>query len=164
MSIYIMQQQKEEKTLVIIKPDALQRNLLGEILRRLERKGLKIIGLKMMRLDDLLLGEHYAHHKDKPFFEGLKKFMKSAPVIVAALSGFNAVKAVRLIAGPTYGAEADAGTIRGDFSMSTQTNIVHASDSVETAETEIERFFKPEELFDYKKVDFEFIYGEEERA
>ncbi|OGF63489.1 nucleoside-diphosphate kinase [Candidatus Giovannonibacteria bacterium RIFCSPLOWO2_01_FULL_44_40] len=159
-----MQQQKEEKTLVIIKPDALQRNLLGEILRRLERKGLKIIGLKMMRLDDLLLGEHYAHHKDKPFFEGLKKFMKSAPVIVAALSGFNAVKAVRLIAGPTYGAEADAGTIRGDFSMSTQTNIVHASDSVETAETEIERFFKPEELFDYKKVDFEFIYGEEERA
>jgi len=164
LSIYIMQQQKEEKTLVIIKPDALQRNLLGEILRRLERKGLKIIGLKMMRLDDLLLGEHYAHHKDKPFFEGLKKFMKSAPVIVAALSGFNAVKAVRLIAGPTYGAEADAGTIRGDFSMSTQTNIVHASDSVETAETEIERFFKPEELFDYKKVDFEFIYGEEERA
>ena len=117
-----------------------------------------------MRLDDLLLGEHYAHHKDKPFFEGLKKFMKSAPVIVAALSGFNAVKAVRLIAGPTYGAEADAGTIRVDFSMSTQTNIVHASDSVETAETEIERFFKPEELFDYKKVDFEFIYGEEERA
>lgn len=159
-----MEKRKKERTLVIIKPDAFQRNLVGEILHRFERKGLKIIGLKMMRLGDVLLGEHYAHHKDKPFFEGLKNFMKSAPVVMVVLEGLNAIKAVRLIAGPTYGAEADAGTIRGDFSMSTQANIVHASDSAETAGAEIKRFFNVDELFQYKKVDYEFIYGEEERT
>jgi len=158
-----MEKKKEERTLVIIKPDALQRNLVGEILHRFERKGLKMIGLKMMRLGDVLLTEHYFHHQDKSFFDGLKNFMKSSPVVITALEGLNAVKAVRLIAGPTYGAEADAGTIRGDFSMSTQANIVHASDSAETAEAEIKRFFNADELFQYKKVDYEFIYGEEER-
>jgi len=158
-----MTHSKEEKTLVIVKPDALQRSLVGEIIHRFERKGLKLIGMKMMRLDDVLLSKHYDHHKDKPFFESLKNFMKSAPVIVLVLSGRNAVKAVRLLAGPTYGAEADAGSIRGDFSMSTQANIVHTSDSSETAQAEISRFFKPEELIEYTKADFEFIYGEEER-
>jgi len=154
----------QEKTLIIIKPDALQRNLLGEIIHRFERKGLKIIGMKMMQLEDVLLEEHYSHHKDKPFFESLKKYMKSSPVVVMALSGIKAVSAVRLIVGPTKGYEADAGSIRGDFSMSGQTNIVHASDSLENAEKEIKRFFKPDELFDYKKIDFEFVYGEEERG
>ncbi|MFC1594882.1 nucleoside-diphosphate kinase [Patescibacteria group bacterium] len=158
-----MTDKKQEQTLIIIKPDALQRNLLGEIMRRFERKGLKIIGMKMMNLDDVLLEEHYIHHKDKPFFDGLKRFMKSSPIVVVAISGINAIKACRLIAGPTYGAEADAGSIRGDFSMSTQANIVHASDSSETAEKEIKRFFAPEELFEYKKIDHEFIYGEDER-
>jgi nucleoside-diphosphate kinase len=155
---------QEERVCIIIKPDALQRNLLGEVIHRFERKGLKIIGMKMMELQDVLLENHYGHHKDKPFFESLKKFMKSAPVIVLALSGFNAVKATRLIVGPTAGYEADAGSIRGDFSISTQANIVHASDTIETGEKEINRFFKPEELFDYKKIDFDFIYGEEERG
>ncbi|MEW5907783.1 MAG: nucleoside-diphosphate kinase [Patescibacteria group bacterium] len=155
---------KEEKTLIIIKPDALQRSLLGEIIHRFERKGLKIMGMKMIRLGDALLDEHYCHHKGKPFFESLKNFMKSAPVIVMVLSGLNAVNAVRLIVGPTKGYEADAGSIRGDFSISGQANIVHASDSRKTAEAEIERFFKKEELFEYKKADFEFIYGEEERG
>jgi len=154
----------EEKTLVIIKPDALQRNLVGEIIHRFERKGLKLVGMKMVRLDDILLDEHYMHHKEKPFFESLKNFMKSAPVILLVLTGKNAVKAVRLLAGPTYGAEADAGSIRGDFSMSTQANIVHASDTLETAQLEISRFFIQDELVDYKKMDFEFIYGEEERV
>ena len=154
----------QEKTLIIIKPDALQRNLLGEIIHRFERKGLKIIGMKMMQLEDVLLEEHYSHHKDKPFFESLKKYMKSSPVVVMALSGIKAISAVRLIVGPTKGYEADAGSIRGDFSMSGQTNIVHASDSLENAEKEIKRFFKPDELFDYKKIDFEFVYGEEERG
>jgi len=153
-----------EKTIVLIKPDAIQRSLVGEILHRFERKGLKIIGLKMVRLDDAILDEHYSHHKEKPFFESLKNFMKSSPLVVVALSGINAVKAVRLLCGPTYGAEADAGSIRGDFSMSTQANIVHASDSKETAEAEIKRFFKKEELFEYKKTDYEFVYGEEERG
>jgi len=155
---------KEQQTLIIIKPDALQRNLLGEIITRFERKGLKIIGLKMMELEDILLDEHYCHHKGKPFFESLKNFMKSAPVVVMVLSGLNAISAVRLIAGVTKGYEADAGTIRGDFSISGQANIVHASDSPANAEAEIKRFFKDNELFNYKRADFEFVYGEEERS
>jgi len=159
----IMLKFQEEKTLIIVKPDALQRSLLGEIISRFEKKGLKIIGLKMIQLEDILLDEHYCHHKGKPFFESLKNFMKSSPVAVMALSGLNAVSAVRLIVGPTKGYEADAGSIRGDFSISGQANIVHASDSAAAAETEIKRFFKNEELFNYKKVDYEFVYGEEER-
>lgn len=153
----------KERTLVIIKPDALQRNLLGEIIRRFERKGLKIAGLKMMQLGDVLLDEHYSHHKDKAFFAGLKNFMKSAPVTVIVLEGLESVKTVRFICGPTLGREADAGTIRGDFSMSQQLNIVHASDSVESAEKEIYRFFNNDELFDYPKIDFDFLYSEDEK-
>lgn len=153
----------KEKTLVIIKPDALQRNLLGKIIGRFEQKGLKIVGMKMMQLDDVLLDEHYSHHKDKPFFESLKKFMKNSPVVVMVLEGLEAVKIARMICGATSGRQADMGTIRGDFSMSTQANIVHASDSIETAEKEIWRFFNSDEIFDYQKIDFEHIYGEEER-
>lgn len=152
-----------EKTLIIIKPDALQRNLLGEIIGRFERKGLKIIGMKMMTVDDLKIKEHYSHHKDKPFFKSLKKYMQSSPVVTVVLAGKNAVSATRLIVGPTKGYEADAGSIRGDFSMSNQCNIVHASESLEIAEAEIYRFFNEDELFEYKKIDFEFIYGEDER-
>ena len=162
--IAYMTHPKEETTLVIMKPDAIQRSLVGEIIRRFEIKGLKLIGIKMMKMDDVLLNEHYVHHKDKPFFVGFRKFMKSAPVVVLALSGFNAVKAVRLIAGPTYGAEADAGSIRGDLSMSRQSNVVHVSDSIETARIELERFFKPEELVEYTRADFEYLYGEEEKG
>lgn len=152
---------KEERSLIIIKPDAIQRNLLGEVISRFERKGLKIVGLKMMQIEDVLLEEHYAHIKDKPFFPGIKDFMKSSPVAVLALAGINAVASIRLIVGPTRGYEAGAGTIRGDFSMSTQSNIVHASDSVEAGALEIARFFQPEELFDYKKIDTDFIYSAE---
>lgn len=155
---------KEETTLIIIKPDAVQRSLVGEIIHRFERKGLRVIGLKMIQLDDVLLEEHYIHHKDKPFFIELKRFMKSAPVIVMALAGVNAVKACRIIAGPTYGAEADAGSIRGDLSMSTQANIVHASDSSETARREISVFFTNGELLDYTKSGLEFLYSTDERA
>lgn len=150
---------KLEHSLIIIKPDALQRNLLGEIIKRFEQKGLQIIGLKMMHLDDVLLDAHYAHHKDKPFFDELKKFMKSAPVIVLVLRGVYAIGAVRLIVGPTKGFEADAGSIRGDLALSTQNNLIHASDSPESAEAEINRFFRSDELFEYKKIDFEFIHG-----
>jgi nucleoside-diphosphate kinase len=154
---------REEITVVLIKPDALQRSILGEVIHRFERKGLKIVGLKMMQLEDVILDDHYSHHKDKPFFESLKRFMKSSPVVAMALSGINAVGAVRLIVGPTAGYKADAGSIRGDFSLSHQANIVHASDSIETAKVELERFFNPDELFDYSKIDFNFVYGEEER-
>jgi len=152
---------KEEKTLIIMKPDCLQRNLLGDIIHRFERKGLKIIGLKMMQMEDVLLEEHYTHHKDKPFFDGLKKYMKSSPVVVMVLSGINTISAVRLIVGPTKGHEADAGSIRGDFSISMQSNIVHASDSEENAKEEIARFFKEDELFEYKRNDSDFVYSEE---
>ncbi|NOY35653.1 MAG: nucleoside-diphosphate kinase [bacterium] len=155
---------KEERTLIIIKPDALQRNLMGEIIGRFERKGLKIVGMKMIQLEDVLLDEHYCQHKGKPFFESLKKFMKSAPVTAVVLSGINAIKATRLIVGSTKGYEADAGTIRGDLSVSGQANIVHASDSPESAELEIKRFFNSGEIFEYKKADYEFVYGEEERG
>lgn len=153
----------KERTLLIIKPDALQRNLLGNIINRFERKGLRIAGLKMIQLEDVLIDEHYAHHKDKHFFQGLKKFMESSPVVVIVLEGLEAVKTVRFICGPTCGREADAGTIRGDFSMSMQHNIVHASDEVENAEKEIKRFFKEDEIFEYSKVDFDFLYSEDER-
>lgn len=151
-----------ERTLVIIKPDALQRTLVGEIIGRFERKGLKIIGLKMVSISDALIVEHYAHHADKPFFENLKKFMQETPVVVMALEGLEAVEAVRLVAGQTKSRTADVGTIRGDLAMSIQTNLVHASDSTENAKEEIKRFFKEEELFDYKPINLQLIYSTDE--
>ncbi|MDO8183516.1 MAG: nucleoside-diphosphate kinase [bacterium] len=155
-----MDKPPEEQTLIIIKPDAIHRSLLGEIVKRFERKGLKIVGLKMMEIGDLLLEDHYAHHKDKPFFASLKDYMQSAPVVVVVLAGFNAIAATRLIVGPTAGYAADAGSIRGDFSMSVQSNLVHASDSAAAAEQEIKRFFPTGELFDYQKRDFPLVYSE----
>lgn len=151
---------KEERTLIIVKPDAINRGLLGEIVTRFERKGLKIVGMKMIELEDALLEAHYAHIKDEPFFVGIKNFMKSSPVVVIALSGINAVSATRIIVGPTKSYEADAGSIRGDLSLSIQSNVVHASDSVETGVQEVARFFKKAELFDYKKSDFDYVYAD----
>jgi len=153
----------KEKSLIIIKPDAVQRNLIGEIISRIERKGLKIIGLKMISISDAMLDEHYAHIKDKPFFPGIRDFMKSSPVIVMAIEGINAVSALRLLVGPTKAWEANAGTIRGDFSLSTQSNIVHASDSTENGEIEVARFFDLPELFSYNKIDTDFIYAEHKK-
>lgn len=155
-----MARPNEEKSLIIIKPDAVQRNLIGEIITRFEKKGLKVTGLKMMSIKDALIEEHYAHIKDKPFFPGTRDFMTVCPVVVMALSGINAVSAIRLIVGPTRAWEANAGTIRGDYSLSTQSNIVHASDSVETGELEVKRFFDEQELFTYQKIDTDFIYAE----
>ena len=151
-----------EKTLVLVKPDAIQRGLVGDILRRFERKGLKLIGCKMMSLDEALLREHYAHIAEKPFFEGVSNFMKSSPVIAMCFEGLEAVSAVRFITGVTKAREADAGTIRGDFAMSVACNVIHASDSVETADAEVPRFFKDDELFDYHKSEYEHVYNEEE--
>ena len=120
-----------EKVLIIAKPDAIVRGLLGEVTGRFERKGLKIIGIKMVKLEDVLLEEHYSHIADKPFFAGIKNYMKSAPVVLMVLAGENAVEATRIIVGATDGSKADAGTIRGDLSLSIQSNIVHVSDTVE---------------------------------
>jgi len=151
---------QQEKTLIIIKPDAIQRSLFGEILGRFEKKGLKIIGMKMMSIGDVVIEEHYEHLKGKPFFQTLKGYMQSSPVVVMVLSGMNAISATRLIVGPTKGYEADAGSIRGDFSLSGQSNLVHASDSLEAAEKEVKRFFKEGELFDYEKPDYKLVYSE----
>lgn len=155
-----MTHEKEEKTLIILKPDAVHRGLVGEMVARFERKGLKIIGMKMVQLEDAVLEAHYAHIADKPFFAGIKKFMKASPVVVLALSGIEAVSATRTIVGPTKGYEAAAGTIRGDFSLSMQSNIVHASDSVENGLTEVARFFDEKELFAYKRNDFDYIHAD----
>ena len=151
---------QHEQSLIIIKPDAIQRNLVGEIIGRFERKGLRIIGMKMMHLNDALLTEHYAHIADKPFFPRIQKFMKSAPVVVMGLSGVGAVAAIRTIVGPTKAFEAAAGTVRGDLAISMQSNVVHASDSVENGQAEIARFFKPEEILDYKKLGEEVVYSD----
>lgn len=151
-----------ERTLILIKPDAVQRSLLGEIIGRFERKGLKIIGLKMMELQDAILEEHYSHLVTKPFFGTIKDFMKSTPIVAMVLEGVDAVDAVRIIVGPTKGRAADAGSIRGDLSMSIQTNCVHASDSIENAKAEVARFFKDDEIFSYQKVDLAFVYSDDE--
>ena len=152
-----------ERTLLIFKPDALNRALVGEILHRFERKGLKIVGMKMMYLDDDLLDEHYSHLKDKPFFPRIKKFMKSAPSILCVLEGNNVITVVRNLVGVTRGYEASSGTIRGDYSLSGQCNVVHASDSIVASDIEIARFFKDNELFNYEKVDLNFVYAEDEK-
>ncbi len=153
---------KIEKTLVIIKPDAVNRSLIGSILQRFERKGLKLLGLKMIHLNDELLDNHYGHLKDKPFFPRIKEFMKKAHSIVLVLEGLDAINVVRGLAGQTHGAKALAGTIRGDFSISTQSNVVHASDSPESAGVEIKRFFKEEELFIYTRIDSKILYADDE--
>ncbi len=152
-----------ERTLVMLKPDAINRSIVGEVLHRFERKGLKLVGLKLMHLDDELLDIHYGHHKGKPFFDAYKIFMKSAPATLMVLEGKKAIDVVRMMAGPTYGFEAPSGTIRGDYSLSAAQNIIHASDSSEKAEEEIKRFFKPSELFEWQKVDLEYLYAKDER-
>lgn len=151
-----------EKTLVLLKPSALQRGLVGEVTKRFEQKGLKLVGMKMMQLDDAILDEHYAHLKERPFFPRLKKAMMASPVIACCYEGIEAVEVVRALTGATNGRKAQPGTIRGDFSMSGQENIVHASDSVENAKIEIDRFFKPGEIFEYPHATLDFIYASDE--
>jgi len=153
-----------EKTLILIKPDGVQRGLVGEVINRFERKGLKIVGMKMMTLDEAILREHYAHLTDKPFFPGISHFMRKSPVIAVCLEGLEVIAAVRKIVGITKAREADAGSIRGDFAMSLTCNVVHASDSVETAMKEVPRFFKEDEILVYDKSEYEHVYLEEERG
>ena len=151
-----------EKTLVIIKPDGVQRGLVGEVLKRFEMKGLKIAGLKMSQLNPNKLQEHYAHHVEKPFYPGLEEFMMKNPVTIICLEGKGAVDAVRLIAGVTHAGQADGGTIRGDLAMG-MCNVLHCSDSLENAKIEIERFFEENEIFEYDKTDYLHVYMNDER-
>lgn len=152
-----------EQTLIIFKPSSVSRGYVGNILARFEQKGLVITGMKMMQLDETILREHYAHLVDRPFFPSIVESMTATPVIVMVLKGKDAIKVVRLMVGATNGRDALPGTIRGDYSMSGQENLVHASSSVEDAAAEINRFFKPEELIDWTPKGIRSIYSPDEK-
>ncbi len=153
-----------EQTFIILKPSAIRRSLVGDVIARFQRKGLFISGIKMMQLDEAILREHYAHLVDRPFFPSLVNSMTATPVIVMVLKGKDVVEVVRAMVGATNSRVAAPGTIRGDFGMSGQANIVHASDSPENAVIEINRFFKPEEVFDYEMPTACAIYSPDEMA
>jgi nucleoside-diphosphate kinase len=140
-----------ERTLVLIKPDGVQRLLVGRILDRYEQRGLKIVGLKLVQVDRALAEKHYAVHREKPFFGSLVDFIVSAPLVALALEGLNAIAVCRAINGATRPHEAAPGTIRGDFALETGQNLVHASDSAETAEHELSIWFSPDELHAYAR-------------
>ena len=151
-----------ERSVVLVKPDGVQRGLIGSIIDRFERKGLKLVGLKMISLNDAVLDEWYVHHKDKPFFGGLKSYMKSYPVIAMLLEGKDVVATVRKMIGITKARDAEPGTIRGDFAMSQQYNLIHASESSEIAKKEEKLMFSPSEIFDWQKTDHVHTYIKEE--
>lgn len=138
-----------ETSLILFKPDAVEKNITGTVLSRFQAEGFVIRGIKMMQLDDAILTEHYAHVADKPFFPEIAAFMSRSPVIALALEGDNAIGRVRDLLGPTNSAEAPEGTIRGDFGENMMINVCHASDGPETAAAELKRFFKDEELFSF---------------
>jgi len=140
-----------ERTLVLIKPDGVQRALVGRILSRYEDRGLKIVGLKLVQVDRTLAEAHYAVHREKPFFAGLVAFITSAPLVAAVLEGPDAIAVVRAINGATRPVEAAPGTVRGDFALETAQNLVHASDSAATAAAELELWFAPHELLAYER-------------
>jgi nucleoside-diphosphate kinase len=140
-----------ERSLVLVKPDAIQRGLAGTILFRLEKRGLRIVAMKMIHLDKALAQRHYAVHKEKTFFKDLVQFITSSPIIASVFEGERAIEIIRQTMGATDPAKASPGTIRGDFGLDIQQNLVHGSDSAENAVKEIELFFKPEELLSYTR-------------
>lgn len=146
-----------ERTFALLKPDAIQRGLVGPILARFERRGLKIVGLKLMHVSRSLAEAYYAEHKGKPFYEPLMAYITSGPVVAMVLEGDGAVAIVRKMMGKTNSAEAEPGTIRGDFALTIGRNVIHGSDSPESAKREIGFFFKPDELHEYKRIDEAWI-------
>ncbi len=152
-----------ERTLILIKPDAVQRRLSGTILSRFENKGLKIVGLKLMQVTKELSAEHYAEHVEKPFYPLLEEFITSGPVIAIAAEGPEAISVVRSMMGSTNGRESAPGTIRGDFGVSRQMNLVHGSDGPEAAAREIPIYFKPEELVDYESSLSAWVCADDEK-
>ncbi len=141
-----------QTTLILLKPDTVERGLIGQVVARLENKGLTIAGMKMMQLDDAIINEHYDFLADKPFFPDIQAYMKRTPVVALAVRGQNAISTVRTLTGATNPAEALPGSIRGDFGLTIDGNIIHASDSEETAEKELARFFKGEGVYEYSKL------------
>lgn len=147
-----------ETTLIILKPDAVQRGLMGRIVARFEDKGLQIIGCKLMRITDDLAARHYEAHRAKPFYDGLVTFMTSSPVLVLAVRGNSAIAISRKLMGATFGSNAEPGTIRGDFGVSNSFNLIHGSDSPAAAERELALFFRPEEVIPHDRAIGTWIY------
>lgn len=152
----------QERTLIIFKPDAVQRGLMGRILTRFEEKGLKVVGAKFQMIPRATLEQHYASHKGKSFYEGLVGFMAKSPVLVLALEGKNAIAVCRKMMGATFGSKAESGTIRGDFGISDSFNLIHGSDSQEAAQKELSLFFKADELVNYSVAGATWIYDADE--
>lgn len=141
-----------QHTLILLKPDAVQKSLIGEILQRLERKGLKVVGLKMLQMNQELCDKHYHEHVSKGFYKFLATFMMSGPIVAVAVQGHDAIKVVRTMCGATNPADALPGTIRGDYAKNIDNNIIHSSDSEESAVNEVARFFGENELFEYERT------------
>ena len=151
-------QHKFQRTLILLKPDAVQRRLVGRIVRRFEEKGLSIVALKLMRVSEELARKHYAVHKGKEFYEPLVKFITSSPIVACVLEGEDAIAVTRKMMGATFGRAAEPGTIRGDFGISKRYNLIHGSDSPETAEFEISLYFRPEEILEFRPDDLPWVY------
>ena len=151
-----------QQSIVLVKPDGLQRGLIGEIVARFERKGLKLVALKMTTLTHDVLDQWYAHHKEKPFFGGLKAFMMQTPIVAMVWEGLDAVDTIRKLVGVTKGREAEGGSIRGDFAMSQSNNLIHASDNVENAKKERDLLFAQGEIFAYDSGVDCLVYSKEE--
>lgn len=148
---------QKQKTFVMIKPDAVQRGLIGEIIKRFEKKGLKIVAMKMISVDKELAKKHYAIHKEKPFFEPTVKYICSSPVVAMVIEGYNAIEMVRNMMGATDPLKADMGTIRGDFGQFIGRNIVHGSDGEDTAKFEINLWFSKKEIANYNRIDEDWL-------
>ncbi len=148
-----------EKTLVLLKPDCVQRRLVSAVLQRFEQKGLRLVGLKIVQATRELAANHYFVHKNRSFYESLLTFLTAGPTVAVVLEGREAIAVVRGLMGPTDGTKAPPGTIRGDFALSVQNNLIHGSDNVENAAAEIDLWFRPEELFDYESVDAGWVHG-----
>mgnify|MGYP002713174557 CR=1 FL=1 len=147
-----------ERTLILAKPDALQRGLVGRLLTRFEEKGLKIAGLKLMMMTPEIAAQHYEAHKERPFYPGLVRFMTSSPIVAMAIEGIGAIAVCRKLMGATFGCNAEPGTIRGDFGISNSFNLVHGSDSPEAAEKELPLYFSADELLEYDLNSYRWIY------
>jgi len=148
-----------ERTLIIIKPDAVQRHLAGEIITRFEKKGFKLVAAKFMQISEDLARRHYVVHKDKPFFESVVKYLASSPALVTVWEAEGVIAMARKMMGATFGFDAEPGTIRGDFGASRGYNLIHGSDSPESAEQEIKLFFNPDEIVEYEFTDAGWLYG-----
>ncbi|HLJ98242.1 MAG TPA: nucleoside-diphosphate kinase [Gemmataceae bacterium] len=148
-----------QQTVVLLKPDCVQRRLVGTIIQRLEQKGLRLAAMKLVQANDTLAEKHYAVHKGKPFYVSLIEFVTSGPTVAMVWEGPEAISVVRTLMGPTDGTKAPPATIRGDFALNVQNNLIHGSDSPETAATEIAIWFRPEELVKYRQADSEWVTG-----